>query len=344
MTEVGIVMEPSPRYTAPLAKRVEELGFDILLCPDTQNLAGDPYGQLSLAAASTTRLKLGTGVTNPITREAAVTASALASLNRESGGRAICGIGRGDSSAAHIGKSNATTKQLRTYIEQVRAYTHGEEVQVGEKTSKLRWLEPDDPRPAPIDVACTGPKTIELEVDVGDRIRCAVGSPVSRIKWAIETALARLESTGRRRDSLSIGAYVIVVCDDDERQALNLARMISGMVAHFAGMKNSPTDHLPPQLRPLAEKLKSGYDMAKHAQQDGSHLEMVNDEFVDWFAICGGPAKCLERLAELRSLGLDHFYILGGSPVAHPHGPRQEALVAQSELFAEHVLPELRKI
>ena len=51
MTEFGIVMEPSPGNTAPLAQKIEQLGFDILLSPDTQNLSPDPIGQLNLAGA-----------------------------------------------------------------------------------------------------------------------------------------------------------------------------------------------------------------------------------------------------------------------------------------------------
>ena len=110
-----MIMEPCAAYTAKLALRIEEMGFDLLLTPDTQNLCADPYGQLSLAAANTRTLKLGTGVTNPVTRVAAVTASAMATLQIESAGRAICGIGRGDSSAAHIGQRQATTRELRDY-------------------------------------------------------------------------------------------------------------------------------------------------------------------------------------------------------------------------------------
>ena len=47
--EFGIVMEASPGYTARLAKQIEDLGFDMLLCPDTQNLSPDPFAQLALA-------------------------------------------------------------------------------------------------------------------------------------------------------------------------------------------------------------------------------------------------------------------------------------------------------
>ena len=113
MTQFGLVMEASPGYTAKLAVEIEALGFDLLVCPDTQNLSPDPYGQLNLAAVRTTRLRLGTGVTNPVTRDSAVTACALGSLQAESQGRVICGIGRGDSSAAHIGRRNAHILSLR---------------------------------------------------------------------------------------------------------------------------------------------------------------------------------------------------------------------------------------
>jgi 5,10-methylenetetrahydromethanopterin reductase len=339
--EFGIVMEPSSGYTARLAAEIEALGFDALLCPDTQCLSPEPYGQLSLAAARTTRLFLGTGVTNPVTRDSSVTAGALATLQIESNGRARCGIGRGDSSAAHIGQRNATTAQLRTYVEQVRGYLSGETVMRGETASRMRWLAPGELTTVPLDIACTGPATIRMAADVADRITFAVGSAPERIEWALNTLHARLKETGRDRATLSVGAYVNLVCDPDEKRAINLGRMISGMVAHFAGMKDSPVEHLPPQLKNLAVKMKSGYDMARHAQNEGEHLQMVDDEFVDWFSICGPPGKCFDRLQALIGLGLDHVNLLGGSPVPTPHGARQEAMINQTRLFAEKVLPKL---
>jgi len=83
--ELGVVMEASPGYTARLAGDIEAMGFDYLLCPDTQNLAPDPYGQLALASAHTTQLHLGTGVTNPITRDVADCADDLATGIRRAG-------------------------------------------------------------------------------------------------------------------------------------------------------------------------------------------------------------------------------------------------------------------
>ena len=174
MTEFGVVMEASPGYTAKLAGDIEAMGFDYLLCPDTQNLSPDPYGQLTLAAANTSRLHLGTGVTNPITRDVTVTATAILTLQQESSNRAICVIGRGDSSLAHIGKSNATTEQLRIYVQRLRDYMRGDAVQRGDKSSSLRWLDTAIVPPVPIDVACTGPKTIKMAADVADRRNLSV--------------------------------------------------------------------------------------------------------------------------------------------------------------------------
>jgi len=340
--EFGIVMEASPGYTARLAKQIEDLGFDMLLCPDTQNLSPDPFAQLALAAQTTTRLRLGTGVTNPVTRDAAVTACALATLQAESNGRVICGIGRGDSSAAHIGIPNGTTSQLRTFVQRLQAYTRGETIDRNGTPSRLRWYDSLKVDPVVVDVACTGPQTIAMAVDVGDRVSFAVGSAPERIQWAMDVALARLKETGRPRDSVRIGAYVNLVCDEDEQRAINLGRMISGMVAHFAGMKNAPLDHLPEQLKGLAAQMQTGYDMKHHAQEEGSHLKGVPDEFVDWFSICGSPAKCRARLGALLDMGLDHVYQLGGSPVPHPHGARQEAMVQQARLYATEVIPHFR--
>lgn len=340
--EMGLVMEASPGYTARLAKEIEAMGFDYLLCPDTQNLAPDPYGQISLAANATRTLHLGTGVTNPITRDPAVSATAIMTLQQESDGRAICVIGRGDSSAAHIGRNNATTKQLRTCVESMKTYMAGDAVNRDGKSSVLRWLQGLDIAPAPVDIACTGPKTIQMAVEVGDRISFAVGSAPERIEWAIATATDHLQTIGRDRSSLSIGAFVNLVCDESEQRAIELGRMIAGMVAHFAGMRNAPVDHLPPQLKDLAIHMQSQYDMEHHAQEEGSHLGEVTDEFIDWISICGPPEKCSSRLGALIDLGLDHVYLLGGSPVAHPHGERQAAMVEQTKLFAEKVLPGFR--
>ena len=149
-----------------------------------------------------------------------------------------------------------------------------------------------------------------MAVEVGDRISFAVGSAPERLQWAIDTAEAHLKKINRPRNSIQLGAYINLVCDRDEKTALSLGKLIAGMVAHFAGLKHAPTDHLPPRLRAVAEHMQSQYDMERHAQEEGSHLALIDEAFVDWFSICGPPEKCIERLQPLLDMGLQHIYQL----------------------------------
>ena len=102
--DIGVLAVAGPGRAADTARRIEALGLHTLLFPDSQNLAPEVWGQLMLAAKATERIRLGPGVSNSITRDAAVTASAALSLQVESGGRAVLGIGRGDSSVQRIGR------------------------------------------------------------------------------------------------------------------------------------------------------------------------------------------------------------------------------------------------
>ncbi len=120
--EFGIIMESYAGYTASLAAEKENLGFDFLLCPDIQNLAPGPIGQPSLASKSTSKSHLGTGVTNPITKDVSVMACSIMTLHLESGGRAICGVDPGDSSTAHTGTKNSSTFKLKQFILDFKNY------------------------------------------------------------------------------------------------------------------------------------------------------------------------------------------------------------------------------
>jgi 5,10-methylenetetrahydromethanopterin reductase len=151
------------------AEAAEREGWDGIVYVDSQNLAGDPYIAMALAAKATTNLKLGTGVTNPWTRHPAVTASAIATVQAESQGRAYLGIGRGDSALAHIGLAPAPVPVFEDYLRRLQGYLRGEEVEFGPEanlerlrlanaptTSRIAWLRPNRPR-VPVDVAATGP-------------------------------------------------------------------------------------------------------------------------------------------------------------------------------------------
>ncbi|MYB35823.1 MAG: LLM class flavin-dependent oxidoreductase [Gammaproteobacteria bacterium] len=106
----------APGRSAAFAQEAEARGWDGMLVVDSQNLSGDPYVCLALAATATERLGLETSVTNPVTRHAAVTASSALSVQRLSKGRMVLGIGRGDSALAHLGRAPARLGWFERYL------------------------------------------------------------------------------------------------------------------------------------------------------------------------------------------------------------------------------------
>src|SRR2546425_4206414 len=174
--EIGVLMVPHARRTADSARRVEQLGFDTVLFPDSQNLAPEVWGQLMLAARSTTRVKLGPGVSTSVTRDPAVTASAALALQVESDGRALLGIGRGDSAVQRIGKREDPVAGFERYLTTVQAYLRGEAVDRDGFASRLEWLEHTDVPKVPVEVAATGRRVGEGGARPADALCPALGA------------------------------------------------------------------------------------------------------------------------------------------------------------------------
>src|SRR2546426_11533200 len=108
--EFGFTLKPdhSLERVASLTRLAESAGFTYGWLFDSHVLWREPYVLLTLMAQATNRMRLGTCVTNPATREPSVTASALAVLDELSDGRMDLGIGRGDSARRGPGKPPTT--------------------------------------------------------------------------------------------------------------------------------------------------------------------------------------------------------------------------------------------
>src|SRR5262245_7176365 len=152
LVKLGITIAPIPGRTAALAQMAEGFGFASVRVPDSQNLAPEVWGQLMLAAQATSTIELGTGVTNSITRDAAVTASAAVALRVESNGRAVCGIGRGDSAVQRIGKHEDKVASFERYLEMLQAYLRGDSVDRDGFSSRLEWLPAVKAAKVPVEV------------------------------------------------------------------------------------------------------------------------------------------------------------------------------------------------
>jgi 5,10-methylenetetrahydromethanopterin reductase len=327
---------PIAGQTVATARQAEAQGFDGLLLADSQNLVADVYVELALAVAATERLQLGTGNTNPVTRHPSVTASAIASIQSESGGRAVLGIGRGDSSVARIGQPAASVDTLARYLAQVQGYLRGETVDLDGAPSQIAWIAAAGQPKVPVDVAATGPRVIAVGARLAERVTFTVGAEVERVRAAAALARAERAAAGLDPETLSLGAYVNVAVHPDVAVARGLVRGSTAIFARFSSLPGFPTSTLPASDRREIEALGAAYDEAHHGLLAAAHSQVLSDEFVDRFAVVGPAEHCRDRLAALFALGLDHIVYTPGSRDA------DSALLAETtERFAHEVLPAL---
>src|SRR6266516_481172 len=163
-------------------------GWDGLALTDSQNLGGDVFAALAIAAHVTERITLATGATNPATRHPAVIASAMATIQVESQGRAFLGIARGDSAMAYIGRKPLPLREFELALEQIQTYLRGESVDLDGFDSQIQWISQAKVPKVQMSVAATGPKVVQLAARIADGITFSVGANPERLKTSIELA------------------------------------------------------------------------------------------------------------------------------------------------------------
>lgn len=325
---------PIPGQVTALAEMAERDGWDGLALTDSQNLGGDTFASLALAAKATERITLATGATNPGTRHPAVLASAIATIQVESGGRAWLGIARGDSALAYIGRQPLPLEKFGRALTEIQTYLRGESVDCDGFASQIQWISHSLrtlPRVA-MSVAATGPKVIRLAAHIADAITFSVGAEPARLKASIDLARQTREAAGL--PPMRFGAYFNAVAHPDIRVARDLVRGRLGVYARFSTMDKAVLSSLSSADRQVGEELVRTYDMQSHAASGARHEAALVDDFVDRFGIVGPSERVAERLVELIGLGLDHVVIVG-----HSRNTPPDVFAESSQRFCTEVIP-----
>jgi 5,10-methylenetetrahydromethanopterin reductase len=135
-----------------------------------------------------------------------------------------------------------------------------------------------------------------------------LGADVERLRWAIETARAARGEAGLDPSSLSMAAIAPVgVADDMGRARRSVANMVASS-ARFSVMSGRVVGPVDAARREVYEAIGRAYDMNQHGGS-GSQVDVLDDEFIDSYAVVGPPARCVERILELADLGIDAFML-----------------------------------
>jgi 5,10-methylenetetrahydromethanopterin reductase len=252
----------------------------------------------------------------------------MATLNAVSAGRASFSIGRGDGAVKVLQQKPMPVARFEEWLTRLQGYLRREEVEIDGVTSSMARLDDIDPSLAlpkpPIDVAATGPRTVEVAVKTADGVSFSVGADVERLRQSIDLVKDVCARVGRDFASLRIGCYLqVAVTNGDDRSAREAIRGLVVTHARFSGFEAKP----PPGVD-VAEHSRYGHAVetmetvyrstrggttpregGKPGEIEFYPLDAGSDELIDQFAIAGPPEYCAERLQEIIDVGVSRIFI-----------------------------------
>lgn len=294
----------------------EERGFEAVWQAESR-LVRDAVVPMAAYAAVTSRIKVGSGVVNNWTRNAAVLAATFSTLDDLAPGRILCGIGAWwDPLASQVGiQRTKPLKAMREVVEVVRRLLAMETVTYQGEFVQLRDVEIDivhgerAAKQVPIYIGATGDRMLELSGEIADGVLLNyLVSPRYN-----ERALAQIDKgarrSGRSLDEIDRPQLVVVSMDRDRDRALDNAREL---VTQYLGqqphiMKASGVS--PELLDEIAHVLTwpATEDQIREA------MRLVPDEVVQLITASGTPDEVRSKVQE---------YVDAGStcPVLYPLG------------------------
>jgi 5,10-methylenetetrahydromethanopterin reductase len=327
MSRLGLVLyhgiDNGPELTE-YGRIAEAAGFESLWVTE-RYFHEETFSLLGFLAATTQRIKLGLGVTNPYTRHPALLAMASATLDRISGGRFLLGLGRSergviqDKMGIPYGDSRATMKAAVTLI---RTLLSGERVTTSVAPFKLhnaRLAISPVQQQLPIYLAAIGTQGLRLAGAIADGVLLNAYVPVAYVQYAVDEIRQAAREAGREPSAIDIACMLVVrLTDDPESIRPTLKQRLVRLLdePHVGEILLEKGGFDPAILTPLR---------ASVAAEGGTEaLHLVTDEMVDSFYLVGPAARCQERIAAYRQAGVDLPLLL----------PRLEDYRTVAETFA----------
>ena len=297
-------------------KYAELRGFEAVWQAESR-LVRDAIVPMAAFAAVTSRIKIGSGVINNWTRNAAVVAATFLTLDDLAQDRIYCGIGAWwDPLAAKVGITRRRNLlAMREVVTVVRRLLNRERVSFDGEFVQLDDVELDvvhgrkEPRSVPIYIGATGPKMMALTGEIADG---AVLNYLVSPKYN-EMAMAQLEK-GAKKAGKSIHAVdrpQLVVCsvDNDRAKALDAARKL---VTQYLGQQPHimKASGVSPEL---LDEIGQVLTWPATEEQILEAMKLVPDDVVQMITASGTPAEVKAKVRE---------YIAAGAtcPILYPLG------------------------
>lgn len=292
--------EPAGRMVE-LVQLAEQLGYTCAYIGDSQMIWREAYAILGAAALATSRITLATGVTNPVTRDPAVIASAWATLHEMSGGRTLLGIGTGDSSLETLNKKPATLAYLEQSIGVIRGLIAGETVTHPESGSPVHITFAREGTHIPVYVAVSSPRIHRLAGRVADGAIVLVGTDTGFLRSSRQELEAGAAEASRdlAKEKFRVVCWTPCSIQDDGKAAR------AAVKAHVARiLKRKLPFALDEETMEVVRRIREQYEYYEHMVPGSAHGDLVPDELVERFAVAGTPSEARAQLEGLAASGL----------------------------------------
>ncbi len=331
--EFGAVFQTDPPASrvVELARAAEAAGFSYVWTFDSHVLWEEPFVVYSQILANTETIKVGTMVTNPLSRDWTVTASCFATLNEMFGNRTVCGIGRGDSSVRVVGGSPAKLSTLAEAMRVIKGLAEGRTVTYRGGAIEIPWV-----RDGSLDIlmAAYGPRALELAGAETDGLILQLGDPYL-IEWSVRLAAEARAAGERAADPFTVCVAAPAYVGDDLDHQRDQVRWFGGMVGnHVADLveRYGARSGAVPQALTDYIASRQQYDYRHHGKAGNPSTDFVPDDVIDRFCVLGPVSAHVERMAELESIGVDQFAIY----LMH------DELEATLEAYGNEIIPSFR--
>jgi 1,4-dihydroxy-2-naphthoate octaprenyltransferase len=297
---IGLAARGDVRETAAWARRAEDLGLDSIWVHDSY-FERDPITYLTAIGQETRRIGLGAGALNPYTRHPVVVAMTMSALDDLAPRRVTLALGSGlplRLSQMAIPYDD-TVARVSEAIDQIRRLWSGQPLKLNDKVPPLQpMFQP--PHRIPIYIAAYRTPFLDLCGEKADGYLARPAESLPAFQKMRDRVLESAASHGRAAADIDFRGYLLCLFDSSRQEALNRAKrepfviyMIS--VLSDISMKRAGFD---PALR-------GQIATAWRAEDYHRAGELIPDELLDAFILCGTVKEVAARAAAYHDAGMD---------------------------------------
>ena len=296
-------------------RMLDAAGVAMIGCGDSQALYHEQFIRCALAAEHSHRARVGTWITNPITRHPAVTAAAITTVDDIAPGRTFLGVGTGDSTVYNAGLRPARLDTLEHFVHTIRAlHQDGASTWRG-KPCYLAWAR----RRIPIGMAVSGPRALRLAGKLADIIWVCFGLQEEHITLAKQYLQEGAAEAGRRLEDIDL--WWVAQCNiaDSHEAAVAPIKAYLASLGHIAFRFNLAGKAVPAQYQRQVQELARRYQPSRHFDNVGLTDELgLTGYLAERFAVAGTVEACIHQIQRLEALGVNQLFFYTALPDKGP--------------------------